>query len=157
MQRTQRIALWLVGLLLGAAVGGGTALWFLRRAEPAQDDIRSFLESYFGTWSARDIAGYRSHFDPAAEIAMVEQGEIVYVVQLDPFVEEQAKLISESREPMVEWMTTFTAQADAAAAQATVGWELQKGSQTITGVDRFTLIRDPQGQWKILFLVFYGR
>ena len=54
-------------------------------------------------------------------------------------------------------MTTFTAEADAAAAQATAGWELQKGGQKITGVDRFTLVRDPQGQWKILFLVFYQR
>jgi hypothetical protein len=147
----------LVGLLLGAAIGGGTARWFLRRAEPAQEDIRPFLESYFGTWSAGDMTAYRAHFDPSARIAMVERGEIVYITELDPFVAEQSKLIRESTVPMVERMTTFTAESDAAAAQATAGWELQKGGQTITGVDRFTLIRDPQGQWKILFLVFYGR
>ena len=142
---------------MGAAIGGGTALWCLRRAEPAQPDIRPFLESYFGTWSAGDMAAYRAHFDPAAQIAMAERGEIVWVEERDPFVAEQAKLIRESPVPMVERMTTFTAEADAAAAQATAGWELQKGGRTITGVDRFTLIRDPQGQWKILFLVFYGR
>jgi hypothetical protein len=151
------IVLWLVGLLVGAAVGGGTAMWCLRRAEPAEQDIRPFLESYFGTWSAGDMAAYRAHFDPAAQIAMVERGEVVDIAELDPFVAGQAKLIRAAAVPMVERMTTFTVESDAAAAQATAGWELQKGGQTITGVDRFTLIRDPQGQWKILFLVFYGR
>jgi hypothetical protein len=146
--------LWLAGLVVGAAVVGGIAFHLLRPAAPHQD-IRSFLESYFSDWSAGDLAAYRSHFDPAARIALVRQGEIVYVAPLDPFLDEEASLLRASATPVVERMTTFTADADATAAQAAAGWELRKGSETTTGVDRFTLIRDPQGQWKILFLVFY--
>jgi hypothetical protein len=157
VRRTRLTILSLLGLLVAAALGGGIALWSARHAEQAPADIRQFLESYFSTWSAGDMAGYKSHFDPDAQIAMVHEGEVVYVASLEPFVAEQAKAIRESPERMVERMTTFTADADAAAAQATAGWELKKGSRTVTGVDRFTLIRNPQREWKILFLVFYER
>jgi len=55
----------------------------------------------------------------------------------------------------VERMTGFRADEDRHAATVTVDWLLERGDMRQRGVDRFTLIRDPEGVWKIATLVFY--
>jgi ketosteroid isomerase-like protein len=123
----------------------------------AHEDIRQFIESYFRVWSAGDMKAYASHFDPSARIALVADGRVLEALDRDPFVAQQAENMAASPVPMKEHMTSFTVEADETAAHVTAGWELHKGPETSTGVDRFTLIRDPQGQWKIVYLVFYAR
>jgi hypothetical protein len=123
----------------------------------AHDDIRHFIESYFRDWSAGDMAAYKAHFDPSARIAFVTDGRVVDALDRDPFVAEQARLIGVSPVRMVERMTSFTVEADETAAHVTAGWELRKGPETSTGVDRFTLIHGPEGQWRIVHLLFYPR
>ena len=100
---------------------------------------------------------YKSHFDPSARIALIEDGRVLVALDRDPFVAEQARIVAASSVRMTEHMTSFAAEADETAAQVAAGWELRKGSETSTGVDRFTLIRDPEGRWKIIYLAFYLR
>jgi hypothetical protein len=136
----------------GAAAPASDAL----RADPAtREEIRRFIESYFAVWSRGDMAAYAAKFDPAAQIALVEGGKVLQMVARDPFVVNQTEATARTR--MTERMTSFAVDADKDAAQVVAQWELKRGEEKEVGVDRFTLMRDPQGQWRIVFLLFYGR
>ena len=154
-------ARWAVFLALGTIVAAGAALTVYyapgRPGSATEEGIRQFAESYFAVWSDGDMAAYREHFAPAAQIAFVEGGQIVRVVQRDPFVAQQAENIVKAGAKMTERMTSFSVNTDGTAAQVTADWELRRGRQITIGVDRFTLIRDPHGLWKIAFLLFYER
>jgi hypothetical protein len=154
----ERLAIVLVGaMVLAAAFFAGREFAPARPAGLANEDIRGFLESYFGDWSAGDMVAFRSHFDPSAQIALLDRGQVAFVAELDPFVEKEEKLRRETTVPMLEHMASYTADADDTTAHVTAQWELHKGGEITTGVDRFTLVRDRQGKWKILFLTFYQR
>lgn len=119
-------------------------------------DLEPFLTSYFGSWSAGDMDGYRDHFHPDAMIFFTEKGRVVARLPRDPFVEGQRDARASSDHPGVEKMTAFRADEDRDAATVVAEWELVEGDETTVGVDRFTLIRDEQWRWKILSLVFYS-
>ena len=116
-------------------------------------DLEPFLQSYFATWSAGNMDAYRSHFHPSAVISLVDQGILVLSMPRDEFVSFQTEAIA--RAEMVERMTSFTADEDDRAASVTAKWLLEKEGTEKTGVDRFTLIRDREGRWKIIALLFY--
>jgi len=119
-------------------------------------DIRAFLESYFSTWSARDLKAYRSHFHEDARIFYISSKPYtIDSLDLNSFMTQQSFAHVSSSEPMYEKMTNFTANADPKAASVSVQWELHKGSVVITGTDRFILYREPTGNWKIMALLFY--
>lgn len=124
------------------------------RNRTCSPDLKPFLESYFATWSAGDMDSYRSHFHPFAVITLVDRGEVVLSIPRDEFVALQAKAIARAR--MVERMTSFAADEDDCAASVTAKWLLEKEGTKKTGVDRFTLIRDREGSWRIVALLFYG-
>ena len=116
-------------------------------------DLKPFLESYFSTWSAGDMIGYKSHFHRNAVVTLVDGGEVVLSLPRDEFVARQAEAVVRAR--MVERMTSFTADEDGRAASVTAKWLLEKEGAKTTGIDRFTLIRDAEGKWKIAGLLFY--
>ncbi len=149
-----------VGLALAGAVA---CLAGCRGAPPgdapapaASADLEPFLRSYFASWSAGDMAAYGSHFDERARIALLRDGRLVYAMERDRFVAGQAVLQSKAATRAVERMTSFTADEDGKAAAVTARWTLERGAETKTGVDRFTLVRDERGKWKIVSLVFYA-
>ena len=154
-------ARWAVFLALGTIVAAGAALTVYyapgRPNSATEEGIRQFAESYFAVWSDGDMAAYREHFVPSAQIALVADGQVVRVVERDPFVAQQAEGIVKAGVKMTERMTSFSVNTDGTAALVTADWELRRGSQITVGVDRFTLIRDPHGLWKIAFLLFYER
>ena len=131
--------------------------WVLRTVQASSSaDIRVFLESYFSTWSARDLKAYRSHFHENARIFYI--GGRPYTINsldLNSFMAQQNMAHMSSSTPMHEKMTNFTANADGKAASVSVQWELHKGDSVTTGVDRFILCREPTGSWKIMALLFY--
>jgi hypothetical protein len=119
-------------------------------------DIRAFLESYFSTWSARDLKAYRSHFHEDARIFYISSKPYtINSSDLNSFIAQQRFAHVSSSEPMYEKMTNFTANADPKAASVWVQWELHKGGVVTTGTDRFILYREPTGKWKIMALLFY--
>ena len=121
----------------------------------ASAGLERFLEGYFASWSSGDMQAYKAHFDEHSRILLVENGRIRFAFPRDSFVELQAKLIADAKAPMVERMTSYTADADETAATVAARWLLERSNEKQTGMDRFTLIRDSRGNWKIVSLLFY--
>jgi len=119
-------------------------------------DLKAFIGSYFTDWSARNVEAYKAHFHEKARIALVADGAVVQPLDLAPFIAQQTAAHARAKTPMTERMTSFSALQDEAAASVAATWELKTAAGTETGVDRFTVIRDAQGKWKIVSLVFYA-
>ncbi len=117
-------------------------------------DIRTFLERYFSTWSAKDMQGYGACFHEQARISYVSQG-VPYTQGYTDFLHSQKLSHAASATPMVEVPTGMQILHDDRTAQASVRWKLSKGAEITTGTDCFTLIKTPAG-WKIMSLVFYN-
>lgn len=81
-------------------------------------------------------------------------GRIYLSLGRDEFVDMQARELA--RRSMIEHMTDLKVHVDSRAATATAAWLLDDQGTFTTGIDRFTLIRDEQGNWKIIFLLFYN-
>lgn len=127
-----------------------------QRQDQVSADLEPFLTSYFSTWSEGNMDGYRDHFHPRAMIYLVKNGDIIMSVMRDPFVDGQEASRAASDSPGVETMTSFRADEDRYAATVAVDWELIEGDKRTVGVDRFTLIRDEQWNWKITSLLYYS-
>ena len=117
--------------------------------------LRPFLESYFSSWSKRDIEGYKSHFHESAVIIFIENGQVRRLQSLDAFIRDQGNFLSTVTDFIVEQMTSFSADEDKKAATVSAQWVLMKGEKRQKGVDRFTIIRNLRGEWKIVSLVWY--
>lgn len=143
-----RVGILVIGVLVAAT--GCT------RSEPSRGlspHLRAFLERYFESWSAGDMATYRSLFHDRATIVAVAGGRIAYCLGPEDFVHRQSS--SQASRPMVERMTWVEAREDSLAAVARVGWHLTGPNLDVRGVDLFTLLRGPSGTWQITHLLFY--
>ncbi|MGV3662808.1 MAG: YybH family protein [Prosthecobacter sp.] len=120
----------------------------------ADQDVRTFLERYFSTWSAKDMDGYGSCFHEQARVSYVHEGT-PRTQGLTDFLHSQKLSHSTASEPMTEVPTDMKILRDDRTAQASVRWKLTKGAEITTGTDCFTLIKTPSG-WKIMSLVFYN-
>ena len=127
-------------------------------ATSAEDQklIQSFLERYFSTWSAQDMAAYADCFDPGASIHMIDPRESLIVQGVPEFIRGQKEGHLRSPVKMTEVPTAFhiTLSKDERLAKAEVNWKLTRGTEIETGVDHFTLKRQGTG-WKIVDLTFY--
>ena len=128
-------------------------------ARPLSPDLEPFLRSYFASWSEGDMRRYGDHFHQKAVITFVKDGEVDSSLPRDRFVMLQTAARARSKGKSVERMTSFTADEDERAATVVAQWELTRGTgdgkEVERGVDRFTLMRDGRGKWKIAALVFY--
>ncbi len=122
---------------------------------PEDASIRTFLNRYFSTWSAKDMDGYASCFDAQARILYLGESGQVVSQGLTDFLHSQRLAHETASVPMVEKPLEMTIQGDARAVQAQVTWVLTKGSKEERGTDFFTLKRSGS-DWKIVTLVFYG-
>ncbi len=118
-------------------------------------DVAAFLHGYFESWSDGDMARYRAHFDPKAVISFAADGKVQWTQNLDEFIDQQTRITQAPGAQATERMLSFEVNVDVAAASVTARWVLTRGARTRQGVDRFTLIRDKQGRWRIVGLVFY--
>jgi hypothetical protein len=118
-------------------------------------DIEPFLETYFASWSANDMETYRSSFDESAVVLFVRDGEVRSALRLNDFMDQQAGYLAGVEGPVSERMTFFSAAEDSQASTVMVRWLYEGEGETSTGTDRFTLIRAPDGAWKIAALVWY--
>ncbi len=149
---------WPWGLVCVALIAAcSVPLWYgrSRSAQSYPPDLRPFLESYFASWSAKDLKAYAAHFHERARVFYLNSGrQIVLDLNLEDFLAEQANAQNNVKD-MKETMTGFTGDADAKAASLAVNWKLYSGATVKSGIDRFTLCRDGTGQWKIIALLFY--
>ena len=128
-------------------------------ARGTDTEMEAFLTSYFESWSRGDMKTYGEHFLPAAVVASLHNGILAPWVVRHRFVEQQ-RMLRERGGRAHERMLSFTVDRDAQAATVVAQWELVKGAgpdrRATRGVDRFTLIKDDSGDWKIASLVFYS-
>jgi len=117
-------------------------------------DVEQFIRGYFDIWSSGDMEQYRMMFHENARVMMSIDGRIYISLGRDEFIDMQARELA--RRSMIEHMTDLKVHADSMAATATASWLLDDQGTFTTGVDRFTLILDERGEWKILFLLFYN-
>jgi hypothetical protein len=124
-------------------------------SHPAEPSVRTFLNRYFESWSARDMETYGSLFDPRARIFyMAGEGQVISHGLTD-FVHGQRMAHEKSLSPMKEVPLEMRIQMDDKAAQAQVTWLLTKQEGEERGTDLFTLRRDGKS-WKIISLVYYA-
>lgn len=118
--------------------------------------FQRFLESYFSSWSNKDIFSYESHFHKDAIVMLVNDGLIQRNDNIKDFIQGQDSFLSTVNTPVSENMTTFTVDYyEGKFANVTARWKLTVGEEIKTGVDHFTLIQDEDNNWKILVLVWY--
>ena len=124
-------------------------------AHPDEAAVRSFLERYFSTWSARDMEGYGACFHPSARITFMAGEGRVNTDTLTEFLAGQTLGHQRSPVPMTEVADSMEIHMDERAALARVAWTLTNGAERSTGIDHFSLIKTEQG-WKIIHLLFYA-
>jgi len=124
-----------------------------KAASPEEAAVRSFLDRYFSTWSAKDMDGYGACFDPQARITFISKDGGVQSDGVTDFLHGQKLAHAQSAVPMVEVPTDMKITFDGRITIATVRWKLTKGAEIVTGTDCFTLIKTNAG-WKIISLVF---
>lgn len=117
--------------------------------------VRSFLESYFSTWSVKDMDRYGACFDPQARITFLTKDGRAQTDGLTDFLHGQKLAHAQASIPMSEIPTDMKITYDSRVTLAAVRWKLTKGAEIVTGTDNFTLIKTEAG-WKIMSLVFYN-
>jgi len=137
-----------LGLLLAACTPA-------RNAHPEEAGVRTFLNTYFSTWSNRDMDGYGACFHQQARIVYLPKNAEPISQGLTDFLHGQRMSHEQAAVPMKEVPLEMTIQMDDRVAQAQVTWLLTKKDSEERGTDFFTLKRDGKS-WKIVSLVFYG-
>jgi len=131
-----------------------------RSGDGSDAALEKFLESYFATWSAGDMKAYGEHFHEYAVVTVLRDGRAAPWTARDRFVDGQRVIRERSAERIVERMTSYVADIDAHAATVVAQWELTRGAgvdaHVTRGVDRFTLVKNEAGEWRIVALVFYS-
>jgi Putative lumazine-binding len=126
-----------------------------RSASADEAEVRSFLESYFSTWSVQEMDRYAACFHPQARITYLAKNGETKTDGLTDFIHGQKLAHAQSAVPMSESPTGMKITFDSRVTVATVRWKLTKGAEIVTGTDFFTLIKTGTG-WKIMSLVFYN-
>jgi len=122
-------------------------------------ELDAFLASYFSTWSAGDMKAYRAHFHERAVVTVMRDGVVAPWTSRDRFVDQQRLIRERSTMRSVERMTSYVADRDEKSATVVAQWKLTRGAgvdrEVSRGVDRFTLVRNDAGEWRIVVLLFY--
>jgi hypothetical protein len=126
-----------------------------KSASADEAEVRSFLESYFSTWSVQEMDRYGECFHPQARITYVAKNGQTKTDGLTDFLHGQKLAHAQSTVAMSESPTDMKITFDSRVTAAIVRWKLTKGAEIVTGTDFFTLIKTETG-WKIMSLVFYN-
>ena len=120
-----------------------------------RQEVKTFVEGYFRSWSRQDMAAYADCFLREAAIQFIDgQGE-VHTLDKNDFVAGQREVHRAAPQRMVEVPETIEIRFESRLAEAVVYWKLTAGARTEFGYDHFRLARQA-GKWKIMNLVFYG-
>ena len=140
---------WIVAVVLSMLIAAGTSS---TNDTQQQEAIGKFLDRYFSSWSAGDMAAYQKCFHPEATIFFLDRENTRQVsYALPSFIRTQEKAHQTAAEKMREIPLEKRITSSDSLGQAAVRWKLFKGGKTTTGVDLFTLVLTG-GEWKILHL-----
>lgn len=114
-------------------------------------EIESLIHSYFDSWNARDWGTYANCFADGAVIFRRAGGRLDRL-EKEAFVQGQSQALGASPEEIVELPEKLIIEHGGDSASVVVYWKLTRGVRVRTGVNRFSLWRDPQAGWKIATL-----
>ncbi len=126
-----------------------------------EQEIHTFLQSYYQTMSERNWQAYREFFWDKATITTVWQAEgdsteTVFISTIDEFIEKTPEG-PDSQPIFEEKMLEADIEVRADLAKAWVSYEARFGTQDNlmewTGMDLFALMKH-QGAWRIVSLTF---
>jgi pyroglutamyl-peptidase len=123
--------------------------------DPRVDEVRTFVERYFRTWSDQDMDGYDSCFLPEAIIQFIDDRGAITTTGKTRFVASQREVHRRSEERNIEVPESVEVRMEGRLARAVVFWKLTSGARIQKGYDHFTLIKR-EGKWRIVNLVFYA-
>ena len=123
------------------------------REDARTAEVKQFVETYFRTWSNRQMDAYADCFHSDAVIQFIDSTGRVRNQTKEPFCAEQRTV--QNTTPAVEVPTSMEIRFEARLARAVVAWKLTQGRRVETGYDHFTLIKQ-NGRWRIVNLVFYA-
>jgi hypothetical protein len=128
---------------------------------PVQEEIHTFLQSYYQTMSDRDWEAYRDFFWDKATITTIWQAEgdsteTVFISTIDEFIEKTPEG-PDSQPIFEEKMLEADIDVRADLAQAWVTYAARFGTEDNLmewqGMDLFSLM-EHQGAWRIVSLTF---
>jgi hypothetical protein len=120
-------------------------------AKAPDAEISVFLDRYFATWSANDLAAYGRCFDANAKIQFLTQGGRLKVYGLRDFLASQRR--AQAANPgSREAATSMRIDRHGDVATAFVRWRLELGRRVVTGTDCFLLARR-NGEWLVTALL----
>lgn len=128
-------------------------LWSRTASGQEREIISEFIDTYFRTWSNRDMEGYKGCFHSRAVIHFVDGNGLPEATPLEPFIAGQSRAHAASSVPMREIPLAKEIAVDEGVARALVRWKLFNERGEDTGTDYFTLVKTKTG-WKIISLVF---
>jgi hypothetical protein len=151
----------LAGLLLVALAASGCnpppqAMPPKSEVSPREAEVRKFINTYFESWSARDMASYGRTFHTRARIWFTNQAPMEKdqaPMEKEPFLQSQRRAHASSQFQMKEVPLSVEVTIKGNLAHVNVYWELDRGPERVRGYDFFTLVFADR-RWQIIALVF---
>jgi hypothetical protein len=141
------LAVFVTVPMLATGCGAG------ERGTNGEQQLHGLIARYFASWSKNDMATYKGCFHPLAAIYFIDDAGNPHYARLDTFIAAQEKAQQEARGRLSEKPVHISLSVHGGLAQATVRWELHKGSAVVTGTDYFMFIKTG-ADWRILSLIF---
>ena len=103
---------------------------------PRDAEVRKFINTYFESWSARDLKTYGECFHARARVWFTDQGPM----EKAPFLESQRQAHATSPHPLKEVPLTTEITIKGDLAHVNVYWELDRGGPRHTGLRRHLVL-----------------
>jgi len=132
----------------GTADGSAAA-----RADDA--GVRKLVDTYFASWSRRDLARYGECFDPGAVVQLIDGRGRLDTIALDRFLASQRSAHARAVDRLVERPVDVNVAFSGDLSRVDVYWRLFSDGDVVTGFDHFTLRRSG-GEWRIVHLIYYA-
>jgi hypothetical protein len=116
-------------------------------------DVKKLVETYFRSWSNREMDAYGECFLPGASIQFISPSGELDTQSVREFLTNQRRY--QMARPAKETPQSIDIRFEKRLARAVVYWKLDDGSGTPKyGYDHFTLVQR-DGNWRIVNLAFY--
>jgi hypothetical protein len=116
-------------------------------------EVKKLVETYFRSWSNREMDAYGECFLPGASIQFISPSGELDTQSMREFLANQRRY--QMARPAKETPQSIDIRFEKRLARAVVYWKLDDGSGTPKyGYDHFTLVQR-DGNWRIVNLAFY--
>ncbi|APW63488.1 nuclear transport factor 2 family protein [Paludisphaera borealis] len=124
-------------------------------ASAREQDVKSFIEHYFKSWSDQDMDAYDDCFMADACIQYIDTQGQLFTTPRQRFVAGQREVHRRSSVRSIEVPESIEIRFEQKIARVVAYWRLNAGARVQKGYDHFTL-KQERGKWRIVNLLFYS-